>query len=63
MFLAIHLSTTFLNTGIKNETFQHSGKQDSFWHILKSTATHTSSEQLQKNNSNKLPLTNQVNPS
>ena len=30
---------TFLNTGITNETFQQSGKQDSFRNILKSLAS------------------------
>ena len=29
----------FLNTGTTNETFQQSGKQDSFRHILKSSAS------------------------
>ena len=38
-FLAIHFSPTFLNTGITNETFQQSGKQDIFVHILKSHMT------------------------
>ena len=32
------LSLTFVNTGTKDETFQQSGKQDSFRHILKSPA-------------------------
>ena len=32
-FLAVDLSPTFLNTGTTNETFQQSGKQDSFRHI------------------------------
>ena len=34
-----NLSPTFLNTGTSDETFQHSGKQDSFRHILKSSAS------------------------
>ena len=38
-FLAVDLSPTFLNTGSTNETFQQSGKQDSFRHILKSSAS------------------------
>ena len=38
VFLAVELSSTFLNTGTTNETFQQSGKQDSFRHILKSSA-------------------------
>ena len=33
------LSPTFLNTGTTNETFQQSGKKDSFKHILKSLAS------------------------
>ena len=37
--LALDLSPPFLNIGITNETFQQSGKQDSFRHILKSSAT------------------------
>ena len=32
------LSPTFLNTGTTKETFQQSGKQDSFRHLLKSLA-------------------------
>ena len=39
LFLAVDLSSTFLNTGTTNETFQQSGKQDPFRHILKSSAT------------------------
>ena len=38
-FLAVDLSPIFLNTGTTNETFQQSGKQDSFRHILKSSAS------------------------
>ena len=38
-FLAVDLSPTFLNTGTTNETFQQSGKQDSFRHLLKSSAS------------------------
>ena len=37
-FFAVDLSPTFLNTGSTNETFQQSGKQDSFRHLLKSSA-------------------------
>ena len=35
-FLAVDLSPTFLNTRTTNETYQQSGKQDSFSHLLKS---------------------------
>ena len=35
-FLAVELSPTFLNTGATDETFQQSGKQDSFRHLFKS---------------------------
>ena len=35
-FLAVDLSTTFLNTGTTDETFQQSEKQDSLRHLLKS---------------------------
>ena len=38
-FLSIDLSPTFINTGITNETFQQSGKQDSFRHILQNSAS------------------------
>ena len=38
-FLAIHLSSTFLNTWTTNEIFQQSGKQGSFRQILKSSAS------------------------
>ena len=38
-FLAIDFYPTFLNTGTTNDPFQHSGKQDSFRHILKSSAS------------------------
>ena len=38
-FLAVDLSSTFLNTGTTDETFQRSGKQDSFRSILKSSAS------------------------
>ena len=34
----VDLSQTFLKTGTTNETFQQSGKQDSFRHLLKSLA-------------------------
>ena len=37
-FIAVDLSPT-LNTGTTNETFQQSGKQDSFIHLLKSSAS------------------------
>ena len=37
--LAVELSPTFLNTGTTEETFQQSGKQDSFRHLLKSSAS------------------------
>ena len=33
------LFLTFLNTGTTNKTFQQSGKQNSFRHILKSSAS------------------------
>ena len=48
------------------ETFQKSGKQDSFRHLLKISASmyeiqvHTSSEPLQEYNQDQTPLTNQV---
>ena len=38
-FLAVQLSPTFLNTENTNETYQCSGKQDSFGHILNSSAS------------------------
>ena len=38
-FLAVHLSPTLLNAEITDETFQQSEKQDSFRHILKSSAS------------------------
>ena len=38
-FLAVDLSPTFLNTGITDETFQQSGKQDSLRHLLESSAS------------------------
>ena len=38
-FLVAHLSSIFLNTKTTNATFQKSGKQDSFQHILNSSAT------------------------
>ena len=41
----VELSPTFLNTGTTSETFQQSGKQDSFRHVLKSSASmHESSD-------------------
>ena len=38
MFLAVDFSPTFLNTGTTDKTFQQSGNEDSFRHILKSLA-------------------------
>ena len=38
MFLAVDFSPTFLNTGATDKTFQQSGNEDSFRHILKSLA-------------------------
>ena len=38
-FLAMHLSPTFLNSRFTDKTSQLSGKQDSFRHILKSSAS------------------------
>ena len=38
-FLAVDLSTTLLNTGTTDETFQQSEKQDSLRHLLKSSAS------------------------
>ena len=35
---AVDVPPTFLNTGATNETFQQTGKQDYFRHILKSSA-------------------------
>ena len=37
--VAVDLSPTILNTGTIDETFQQSGKQGSFRHILKSSAS------------------------
>ena len=37
--MAVDLSPTFLNTETTDETFHQSGKQDSFRHILKSSAS------------------------
>ena len=60
------LSSTILNTESMGETFQKSGKQDSFRHLLKISASmyeiqvHTSSESLQEYNQDQTPLTNQV---
>ena len=39
MFLAVDLSSIFLNTGTTDKIFQKSGKQDFFRHILKSWAS------------------------
>ena len=39
IFSAVDLFSTFLTTGNTNETFQQSGKQESFRHILKSSAS------------------------
>ena len=38
-FLAIDLSPTLLSTGTNDETFQQSGKQNSFRHILERSAS------------------------
>ena len=38
-FKAVQLSSTFLNTGTTNETFQQFSKQDSFRQMLKSSAS------------------------
>ena len=38
-FLAVDFSSTFLNTGATNDTFQRSEKQDSFRQILKSSVS------------------------
>ena len=38
-FLAVDLSPTFLNTGVTDEIFQLSGKQDSFRYLLKISAS------------------------
>ena len=46
-YLAAGLSLTFLNRRTTNETFQQSGKEDSFRHILKSSASMYSSSGLQ----------------
>ena len=37
-FLAVEIYPTFLNTATTNQTFQQSRKQDSFIHLLKSSA-------------------------
>ena len=39
LFLAVDLSPTFLNTGTTDETYQQSGKQESFAHLLKSSVS------------------------
>ena len=39
MTVDLTISATFLNTGTTDETFQQSGKQDSFRHLLKSSAS------------------------
>ena len=39
VFSSIDLSPTFLNTGTTNENFQQSGRQYSFRHTLKSSAS------------------------
>ena len=39
IFLAVDFSPTFLNTGTTDKTFQQSGNEDSFRHILKSLAS------------------------
>ena len=38
-FLAVDITPTFLNTGSTDETFQQSGKQVSFGHIFKGSAS------------------------
>ena len=38
-FLAVDLSSTFLNTGTIGEAFQKSGKQNSLRHLLKSSVS------------------------
>ena len=45
--LAVDLSPRFLNTETTNKIFQQSGKQDSFRHILKSSASMNESSGLQ----------------
>ena len=39
VFLAADLHPTFLNMGTTSEAFQRSGQQDSFRHVLKSSAS------------------------
>ena len=39
LFLSLDLYPTFLNTGTTDKTFQQSGKQDFFRHIVKSLAS------------------------
>ena len=60
--LAVDLSTTFLNTGTTHETFQQSGKQDSFRQMLKSmyeVQAHSSLEPPLEYNQGQTPLINQ----
>ena len=47
VFSYIHFCPTFLNTETTHETFQQSGKQDSFRHILKSSASRYESSDSQ----------------
>ena len=47
VFSCIHFSPTFSNTETIHETFQQSGKQDSFRHILKSSASRYESSNSQ----------------
>ena len=51
-FLVVYLSPTFLNLGTTNETFQLSGKHESFRHILESFASMYEIQALQNNHSN-----------
>ena len=61
----MHLSPTFLNTGATEATFQKSGKQDIFRHVLKSSANIYESsgshflELPLEYNQNQTPLTKQ----
>ena len=65
-FLAVHLST-FLNTATTDEVLKQFGKQDSFRHIFKSSASMYESsgshslEPLLGYNQDQMPLTNQGN--
>ena len=44
--LAVDLSLTFLNAGTTDETFQQSGKQESFRHLLKSSVGSSGSQYI-----------------